>query len=62
MAHTKRLFQGQKGLKTIKGKAPRKSTATKSIPIKLKYWFKPSNKLINIKISISTNFNTIVVL
>ena len=57
-AHRQRLVQGRKGIKTVRGKAPRKGP----IPTKHKHWFKPSSKLINIKISIKTDFNIAVAL
>jgi histone H3 len=62
MARTKRLVQGRRGSKTVGSKAPRKAPATKSVPAKRKRRFKPGSKLINIKISINTNFNTAVAL
>jgi hypothetical protein len=51
--------KGRQGIKTVGGKAPRKGPATK-VSTKRKRWFKPSNKLINIKISINTNFNIVM--
>jgi hypothetical protein len=65
MARTKKLVRGRQGLKTISSKAPRKAPARKSIksvPAKHKRRFKPGSKLINIKISINTNFNIAVAL
>jgi histone H3 len=56
MASTR--LKGRKGSKTIGGKAPRKAPA----PAKRKHRFKPGSKLINIKISIKTNFNIAVAL
>jgi len=45
-------------MKTVKGKALYKALTL----IKRKRRFKPSNKLINIKINIKTNFNIVVAL
>jgi hypothetical protein len=58
MARIKRLVRGRKGLKTIRSKALRKAL----IPVKRKRRFKPNNKLIDIKVSIKTNFKIAVVL